>query len=167
MVSPAFLLPWIPSLFFLLPFLLAKDMKRASAAKRHLQREADAWVLWVDAICINQGDIEERNEQVSMMRDIYSSSKRVLIRLGTVDEPRCPRQDPKVKHKQLCQWRTDFTTWSEPSVTHPEDRADIDDFHDRIDQYYGLPLSLRHNLSIDHVKGAFCFASLLAQDKTR
>ncbi|KAJ3545639.1 hypothetical protein NM208_g2414 [Fusarium decemcellulare] len=134
-------------------------------ALRHLRSEADARALWVDAICINQADIEERNEQISIMRDVYSYSKRVLIWLGTVDEPRRPK-DPNVKkQKQLCHWRTDFTTWSESSVPHPEDMAIIDDFHDRIDQYYRLPLSLRHNLTIDHVKGAFCFASLLAQNK--
>ncbi|KAF4458533.1 heterokaryon incompatibility [Fusarium albosuccineum] len=134
-------------------------------ALRHLRSEADARTLWVDAICINQADIEERNEQISIIRDVYSYSKRVLIWLGTVDEPRRPK-DPNVKkQQQICHWRTDFTTWSESSAAHPEDVAIIDDFHDRIDQYYRLPLSLRHNLTIDHVKGAFCFASLLAQNK--
>ena len=30
--------------------------------------------LWVDALCINQQDIEERNLQVQRMRDIYKSA---------------------------------------------------------------------------------------------
>ena len=31
--------------------------------------------LWVDAICINQRDIPERNQQVTMMGSIYSSAQ--------------------------------------------------------------------------------------------
>lgn len=42
--------------------------------------------LWVDAVCINQKDIIERNQQVAMMRDIYSSADRVIIWLGDADE---------------------------------------------------------------------------------
>ncbi|RYP70253.1 hypothetical protein DL771_005556 [Monosporascus sp. 5C6A] len=38
--------------------------------------------LWIDAICINQRDQEERNEQVSRMKDIYSQSPSTIIWLG-------------------------------------------------------------------------------------
>lgn len=41
--------------------------------------------VWVDAICINQSDVEERNQQVRMMRDIYSQASHVLIWLGLGD----------------------------------------------------------------------------------
>ncbi|KAK0722699.1 heterokaryon incompatibility protein-domain-containing protein [Lasiosphaeria miniovina] len=40
------------------------------------------WALWVDQICINQGDVDERSEQVQMMRDIYVQAASVLIWLG-------------------------------------------------------------------------------------
>ncbi|KAF2006487.1 HET-domain-containing protein, partial [Amniculicola lignicola CBS 123094] len=43
-------------------------------------------LLWVDAICINQSDIPERNDQVLRMRDIYSNAERVLVWLGPEDE---------------------------------------------------------------------------------
>jgi hypothetical protein len=33
----------------------------------------------VDAICINQNSVEERNHQVAMMRDIYASCEQVVI----------------------------------------------------------------------------------------
>ena len=36
-------------------------------------------LIWVDAICINQFDLEERGQQVSLMREIYESASRVLI----------------------------------------------------------------------------------------
>jgi hypothetical protein len=38
--------------------------------------------LWVDFLCINQQDIQERNQQVGMMRSIYANSSEVLIWLG-------------------------------------------------------------------------------------
>jgi hypothetical protein len=41
----------------------------------------DGW-LWVDALCIDQADFEERNSQVLLMGNIYSSASEVLIWLG-------------------------------------------------------------------------------------
>ena len=38
--------------------------------------------VWADAICINQGDLEERSAQVSIMGKIYSQARQVLIWLG-------------------------------------------------------------------------------------
>ncbi|KAF2119506.1 heterokaryon incompatibility protein-domain-containing protein [Lophiotrema nucula] len=41
--------------------------------------------LWVDAICINQDDLEERSHQVGLMASIYRQAARVLIWLGHGD----------------------------------------------------------------------------------
>ncbi|KAI1175482.1 heterokaryon incompatibility protein-domain-containing protein [Nemania sp. FL0916] len=38
--------------------------------------------LWVDAICIDQSSIPERNRQVAFMGDIYRSSQRVVVWMG-------------------------------------------------------------------------------------
>ena len=38
--------------------------------------------LWVDSICINQSDMEEKNVQVAQMRTIFSWADRVYIWLG-------------------------------------------------------------------------------------
>lgn len=38
--------------------------------------------LWVDAVCINQDDTEERNQQVTLMREIYQRAHHVLPWLG-------------------------------------------------------------------------------------
>jgi hypothetical protein len=38
--------------------------------------------LWIDALCINQADIGEKNQQVPYMRDIYQKSSHVIISLG-------------------------------------------------------------------------------------
>ena len=41
--------------------------------------------LWVDAVCINQNDLKERESQVLLMRRIYSSAETVLAWLGDND----------------------------------------------------------------------------------
>ena len=38
--------------------------------------------IWADAICINQQDIDERNQQVRLMRQIYVTAQQVVIWLG-------------------------------------------------------------------------------------
>jgi hypothetical protein len=46
---------------------------------RQMMREGEFCVLWIDAICINQANIEERNHQVRMMRRIYEQPALVII----------------------------------------------------------------------------------------
>ncbi|OAL00781.1 HET-domain-containing protein [Phaeosphaeriaceae sp. SRC1lsM3a] len=41
--------------------------------------------LWIDALCINQNDIRERNHQVGMMALIYKSAAKVRVWLGQED----------------------------------------------------------------------------------
>ena len=41
---------------------------------------------WIDAICIDQNNIKERNHQVQMMRQIYSNADSVYIWLGEEDD---------------------------------------------------------------------------------
>jgi hypothetical protein len=55
-------------------------------ALRFLRLENEPRCLWIDAICINQNDIPERNRQVERMRSIYSSASRVLTWLGEESE---------------------------------------------------------------------------------
>ena len=55
------------------------------SALRRLRRQDQPRVLWVDAICINQHDIEERNSQVSQMGEIYRATGTLLIWLGDDD----------------------------------------------------------------------------------
>lgn len=52
------------------------------SALRHLRLADRGRLLWADAICINQNDIEERNQQVQLMAQIYSTASRTLIWLG-------------------------------------------------------------------------------------
>ncbi|KAK3308365.1 heterokaryon incompatibility protein-domain-containing protein [Chaetomium strumarium] len=64
------------------------------SALRHLRPPAtgtsststQSIVLWVDAVCINQSDLDERSQQVAMMRDIYAGAGEVIIWLGEDEE---------------------------------------------------------------------------------
>ncbi|KXS93877.1 hypothetical protein AC578_5498 [Pseudocercospora eumusae] len=42
--------------------------------------------VWLDAICINQGDKEEKNAQVAIMGDIYESASSVIACVGLADD---------------------------------------------------------------------------------
>ena len=55
-------------------------------ALRYLRNPATDRVLWIDAICINQKDVTERNSQVTFMGDIYRSADHVLVWLGEADD---------------------------------------------------------------------------------
>ena len=47
-----------------------------------LSKDSFRPLLWVDALCINQADIHERNAQVAIMKDIYSNATQVVVWLG-------------------------------------------------------------------------------------
>ena len=55
-------------------------------ALKGLRYSDRARVLWIDALCINQADDEERSQQVGIMRDIYKTASRVLVWLGQGSE---------------------------------------------------------------------------------
>lgn len=51
----------------------------------HLRDEREDRTLWIDAVCINQGNTRERNHQVSLMGTIYSKARRVVVWPGMSD----------------------------------------------------------------------------------
>jgi hypothetical protein len=50
-----------------------------------LRRRGKRRLLWIDQLCINQKDTREKNRQILLMRQIYSSASRVLVWLGEDD----------------------------------------------------------------------------------
>jgi len=42
--------------------------------------------LWIDALCIDQDDLDERSRQVSFMKEIYQQAQHTMIWLGESDE---------------------------------------------------------------------------------
>jgi hypothetical protein len=51
-------------------------------ALRHLRGKDHTRMLWADAVCVNQDDLEERSRQIVLMPDIFKSARQVLIWLG-------------------------------------------------------------------------------------
>jgi len=54
-----------------------------AATLRHLRNIDALRILWVDAICIDQKNLEERSQEVRRMGDIYHLASRVVVSLGT------------------------------------------------------------------------------------
>ena len=52
------------------------------AALQSIRHPRESTYLWVDAICINQEDIAERNYQVTIMHGIYQQAVQVIVWLG-------------------------------------------------------------------------------------
>ncbi|KAF2159710.1 hypothetical protein M409DRAFT_29870 [Zasmidium cellare ATCC 36951] len=62
-----------------LPYLLQIEAYRALIRVRD---EASPVYLWIDTLCINQHDVQEKSVQVAKMRSIYHSAAWVLAYLG-------------------------------------------------------------------------------------
>nr|AVY05527.1 heterokaryon incompatibility protein [Nodulisporium sp.] len=63
-----------------------KVQKNAFDMLLDLRQRDEPRVIWVDAICIDQSNVEERASQVSIMHHIYRRAKRVVVWLGKPDE---------------------------------------------------------------------------------
>lgn len=77
--------------------------------------------LWVDAICINQLDLDERSQQVKAMHRIYSKSSRLMVWLGDLSS------EGRLLRKHIAYFETTGTSRSpryklqhlESIFTHP------------------------------------------------
>ena len=73
-----------------------KDECRSSSKNDTSDSDMTRWqwdpeasgVLWADAICINQADVDERSSQIGLMGDIYRRGSRLHVWIGTVHEIR-------------------------------------------------------------------------------
>lgn len=55
-------------------------------ALKSLRLPTESRLLFIDALCINRGDVPERNRMVALMSQIYQRATKVLIWLGDGDE---------------------------------------------------------------------------------
>jgi hypothetical protein len=60
--------------------------KNCESMLRTLRRQGTNRTIWVDAICIDQENTEERNHQVRLMATIYSNASQVVAYLGPTSE---------------------------------------------------------------------------------
>jgi hypothetical protein len=67
--------------------------------------------VWVDAICINQTDDLEKEHQIDLMRDIYSSAREVIMWLGEPGIDAIPSQKVHTHPKTLEALRKAWPLW--------------------------------------------------------
>jgi len=61
----------------------AAAMKRLTSMARAFRRARNVFLLWADAVCINQDDNSEKSHQVSLMDDLCTSATSVYSWFGT------------------------------------------------------------------------------------
>ena len=71
-----------------------------SLAIRYIRHDGDDVVLWADALCINQNDVQERSDQVRKMGLVYEGATEVIGWLGEEDD------DTKIAMELVESWAT-------------------------------------------------------------
>ncbi|KAF2686875.1 hypothetical protein K458DRAFT_416207 [Lentithecium fluviatile CBS 122367] len=114
----------------------------------HMQYKHIAPAIWIDAICINQGDNLEKNDQIPRMTSIYSGARDVLIWLGPEGEG--ISEYAEILHMMLELVRAKFNGLEYPreyaesgailelpgaaiEALHTKDRLSTTRFHDLLD----------------------------------
>jgi len=91
-----------------------------ATALRHLRYRDRPRTLWIDALCINQGNLAERERQVRRMADIYQLARRVLMWLG----PACADSTLAISTLSYLGAQVvvslDHVRFRSPSATEPE-----------------------------------------------
>ena len=87
-----------------LQVLVTENLFKALYALRSTNKNAR--YLWVDALCINQDDSSEKNEQVWNMLAIYQKARKVIAWLG-------PGKYPHMRHVLLAASESPFSSSSE------------------------------------------------------
>ncbi|KAF3771032.1 hypothetical protein M406DRAFT_247798, partial [Cryphonectria parasitica EP155] len=61
---------------------LVSTLPNLHSALKFLRKKLGSFTLWVDAICIDQADIKDKEKQIPMMGDIYMKAEFVYVWLG-------------------------------------------------------------------------------------
>ena len=92
-------------------------------ALEHLRLDYEVRVLWIDALCINQNDISERNHQVAQMGEIYSYSRRCIAWVGNdVPVPEKGLRTPGKSAANFARKRQPGTTVKFPTLNSHTER---------------------------------------------
>jgi len=77
------------------------NLEEALRALQNLEETPCGMCYWVDSLCIDQENIEERNEQVKRMKEIYGRARAVIVWLGSEEE--MDRIAVQKMHRGLCE----------------------------------------------------------------
>lgn len=58
----------------------------AHSALMHLRRKLGSFTIWIDAVCIDQENQQEKETQISLMGDVYTQADAVYVWLGEGSE---------------------------------------------------------------------------------
>ena len=64
------------------PVPVGRNLEKALRTLREMPEISNGTRVWVDALCINQQDVQEKNFEVKRMGDIYGKADRVVSYLG-------------------------------------------------------------------------------------
>ncbi|KAK0724223.1 heterokaryon incompatibility protein-domain-containing protein [Lasiosphaeris hirsuta] len=78
------------------------------AALVHLRSPTHPLPIWADAVCINQHDAEERNQQVSLMSFIYSRAIHTVAWIGAKGLPSTNQPESRAMAAEWKSGRTQF-----------------------------------------------------------
>lgn len=112
----------------------------ADAALRRVRLSDTARVVWIDSICINQRDTREREQQVSIMGDVYKQGRCNLIYMGSdsalnkaVDDMKAilaeVESSPPHIREIFESTETKMTYGTRRLVTIPEDSSALQEFY--------------------------------------
>ncbi|KAH7078181.1 heterokaryon incompatibility protein-domain-containing protein [Paraphoma chrysanthemicola] len=85
------------------------------SALSRLRFKSEPRILWIDAICIDQDNVSEKNHQIGLMFKIYSRAANVVIYLGDAEQD----SDMAIDFIKEC----DDPTSNSSSLSHPKSDA--------------------------------------------
>ncbi|KAM7187480.1 Heterokaryon incompatibility protein (HET) domain containing protein, partial [Rhypophila sp. PSN 637] len=110
---------------------LTEIRRRMDTKSDDCSAESQELYVWADAICINQRDTDEVNQQVNMMDRIYSQASKVVVWLGADTRGEMPRVDeafrPLSKMRRIItdERLTPGSAWRESSGIPDTEMADL------------------------------------------
>jgi hypothetical protein len=137
-----------------------KVTRNLEVALRHLRYADKPRIMWIDAICVNQDDLDERGEQVKRMADIYARAKQVTVWIG----PAGPNTDTAIRalNSLSSKIQANWSFWR----TTPAQDSDLDDNH-WSDPESPLPYSSDTVAGIQDLYGREWFQRLWIQQEIR
>lgn len=155
------------------PFNVTKNL---FAALSQLRRRAGSRHLWIDAICIDQSSVSEKNHQVALMGMIYSGAEQVLVWLGEQSENSKQAIGFIERwHDGICTLRSESLDEEDPltedlisalaSIERPFDEADINAVSDLLSREYWSRIWIVHEIILGRSRLLLCGNQELLFDK--
>ncbi|KAL8923091.1 MAG: hypothetical protein Q9208_004775 [Pyrenodesmia sp. 3 TL-2023] len=102
-------------------------------ALQHLRLRDRPRVFWIDAICVDQQNLEERSTQVLRMPDIYTQANRVVVWLGPESDNSilAMKAIDDIGSKVKVDWANESFEITSDNGSDPTSRALVDDLRPR------------------------------------